>query len=39
MADAAAKLWGSYGSGPVGGRLEKIWDLMGWDPAELEVET
>ena len=38
MADAAAKLWGSYGSGPVGGKLEKVWELMGWDPGELEEE-
>jgi len=38
MADAAAKLWGSYGSGPVGGKLEKVWELMGWDSGELEEE-
>jgi hypothetical protein len=38
MADAAAKLWGSYGSGPVGGKMEKVWELMGWDPGELEEE-
>jgi hypothetical protein len=38
MADAAAKLWGSYGSGPIGGKHDKVWDLMGWDPSELEEE-
>jgi len=36
MADAAAKLWGSHGMGPLGNNLEKIWELMGWDPGELE---
>lgn len=36
MAEAASKLWGSHGMGPLGGKLEKIWELMGWDPAELE---
>ncbi len=39
MADAAARLWGSHGMGPLGGNLEKIWELMGWDPGELEEET
>jgi hypothetical protein len=36
MADAASKLWGSHGMGALGGKLEKIWELMGWDPSELE---
>jgi hypothetical protein len=36
MAEAASKLWGSHGMGPLGGRLEKVWELMGWDPSELE---
>jgi len=36
MADAAAKLWGGHGMGPLGDNLEKIWMLMGWDPGELE---
>ena len=35
IADAAAKLWGS-GSGPIAGDRAKAWELMGWDPAELE---
>lgn len=35
MADAAAKLWGQMGMGPLGGRLKKVWSLMGWDPDEL----
>jgi len=36
IADAAAKLWGVGGSGPIGGNKEKIWELMGWDPSEVE---
>ncbi len=36
LADAAAKLWGTHGTGPIGGDKEKLWALMGWDPAELE---
>ena len=39
MADAAAKLWGSHGMGSLGRNLEKIWELMGWDPGELEEES
>ena len=38
LADAVAKLWGSHGMGPVGDRREKVWELMGWDPSELEEE-
>jgi len=30
-------LW-SRGEGPLAGRLEKVWELMGWDPSELEEE-
>jgi len=36
MARAVAVLWGA-GSGPIGGNAEKAWDLMGWDPSELEA--
>ena len=36
LAEAAGKLWGTHGTGPVGGGKEKIWQIMGWDPAELE---
>ena len=36
MADAAAKLWGTNGAGPIGGKPGKVWDLMGWDPRDLE---
>jgi len=39
MADAVAKLYGSYGSGPIGGKLGKVWELMGWDPGELEAKS
>jgi len=39
MADAAAKLWGGHGMGPLGRNLEKVWELMGWDPGEMEEET
>ena len=35
MAKAVAVLHGR-GEGPIGGRLEKAWEMMGWDPAELE---
>jgi len=38
MAAAVAQLWGSYGNGPIGEKREKVWELMGWDPAELEEE-
>lgn len=36
MARAVAALWGSHGMGVLGGRLEKAWEVMGWDPSELE---
>ena len=39
MAKAAAALWGGHGMGVIGGRPEKAWELMGWDPSELEEET
>jgi hypothetical protein len=38
MAEAASKLWGSHGIGPIGGKHRKVWELMGWDPSELEEE-
>lgn len=38
LADAVSKLWGSHGMGPIGGDTEKVWELMGWDPGELEEE-
>ena len=37
MAKAVAVLHGR-GTGPIGQRLEKAWEMMGWDPAELEEE-
>ena len=37
MAKAVAVLW-SAGNGALAGRLEKAWELMGWDPTELEEE-
>ncbi|UCH57942.1 MAG: hypothetical protein JSV18_03310 [Candidatus Bathyarchaeota archaeon] len=37
MAKAVAFLYGR-GDGPIAQRLEKAWELMGWDPAELEEE-
>ncbi|RLI01279.1 hypothetical protein DRO31_06845 [Candidatus Bathyarchaeota archaeon] len=39
MADAAAKLYGSYGQGLLGEHKDKLWELMGWDPSELEAEA
>jgi len=36
LADAAAKLWGTHGTGPIGGNKEKIWQIMNWDTEELE---
>jgi hypothetical protein len=36
MADAASKLWGAHGMGPIGGDKLKVWEMMGWDPSELE---
>jgi len=38
MAKAVAGLWGSHGMGAIGGRLEKVWEMMGWDPSELKEE-
>jgi len=39
MAKAVAWLHGR-GQGPIGDRLEKAWEMMGWDPSELgEEET
>ena len=35
MAKVATSLWGN-GDGPLSGRLAKIWELMGWDPSEVE---
>jgi hypothetical protein len=35
MAKAVAALWGG-GNGPIGDNPSKVWDLMSWDPAELE---
>ncbi len=35
MSRAVAALWGA-GNGPIGGRPEKAWNMMGWDPSELE---
>ncbi len=35
MAKAVAALWGG-GNGPISENPAKVWDLMGWDPAELE---
>jgi len=37
MAKAVAVLDGR-GEGPIGGRLKKVWEMMGWDLAELEDE-
>jgi len=35
MAKAVSALWGSHGMGALSGRLEKAWEMMGWDPSEL----
>ena len=37
MAKAVAVMWGT-GQGAIGGRLEKAWEMMGWDPSELQEE-
>ena len=37
MAKAVTWLHGR-GQGPIGDRLEKAWEMMGWDPSELEEE-
>jgi hypothetical protein len=39
MADAAGKLWGTHGMGPIGGDRKKVWEMMGWDPSELEEDN
>ncbi len=39
LAAAIAQLWGSNGMGPLGGKLEKVWELMHWNPDELEEES
>jgi hypothetical protein len=39
MAKAVAALWGSHGMGALGDRLEKAWEMMGWDPSELGEVT
>lgn len=38
MAKAVAALH-SRGEGPIGQHLEKVWEMMGWDPTELEEEV
>ncbi len=38
MAKAVSALWGSHGMGALSGRLEKAWEMMGWDPSELEED-
>jgi len=38
MARAVAELWGNLGQGPIGGKYDKVWQLMGWDPSELEAK-
>jgi hypothetical protein len=38
LADAVSKLWGPGGRGPLAGRLKKVWNLMHWDPEELEED-
>ena len=35
MAKAVAMLWAG-GNGAIAGHLEKAWELLGWDPSELE---
>ncbi len=37
MAKAVSALWGSHGMGALSGRLDKAWEMMGWDPSELEA--
>jgi hypothetical protein len=36
LAGSVASLYGSHGSGAIGGHPEKVWELMGWDLEELE---
>jgi len=38
QAQAVSQLWGNLGQGPLGGNLKKVYELMGWDPSELEGE-
>lgn len=42
QANAAAALWGPGGMGPLGLNpevgMKKVWEMMDWDPAELEEE-
>jgi len=38
MANAVSSLWGNLGQGPIGGRYDKVWQLMGWDQSELEAK-
>jgi hypothetical protein len=37
MAKAVSALWGSHGMGALSGRLDKAWEMMGWDTSELEA--
>ena len=37
MAKAVSALWGSHRMGALSGRLGKAWEMMGWDPSELEA--
>ena len=37
MMRGVSLLWGR-GEGPLAGRLEKVWELLGWDPSELGEE-
>jgi hypothetical protein len=39
MAKAVAALWGSHGMGALSGRLEKVWEMMGWPEEELSEEA
>jgi len=38
MANAAATLWGTMATGPIGGNRRKVWELLGWDISELPEE-
>jgi len=38
VAKALAELWGPHGMGPIGGDRAKVYELLGWDPSELEEE-
>lgn len=39
VADSVSKLWGAHGMGPLGGRLDKVWEMMGWDMGEVEQDA